>query len=79
LAEELDARRAEAETTMLELREDTSVVWEERRELLIEIRQFADQAKALPTESVTRHPDAALSRVRRETRPRTRHADEPGG
>jgi cell division septum initiation protein DivIVA len=61
LEEELDARRTEAESAMLELREDTDVVWEERRELLTEIRQFADQAKALATEAVERHPDADVT------------------
>jgi cell division septum initiation protein DivIVA len=57
LSEELEARRAEAETKMLELRADTDSVREERYELLAEIRQFADQAKALASEAVERLPD----------------------
>jgi cell division septum initiation protein DivIVA len=59
LQDELDARRAEAESTMLELRADTEAVWEERHELLAEIRQFADQAKAVASEAVERLPDEA--------------------
>jgi len=55
--EELDARRAEAESSMLELRADTQAVWEERHELLAEIRQFADQAKAVAMEAAERLPD----------------------
>jgi cell division septum initiation protein DivIVA len=61
--EELEARRAEAERTMLQLRADTEAVWDERHELLAEIRQFADQAKALAGAAVERLPDAAGSTV----------------
>lgn len=57
LSEELETRRAGAETKMLELRADTDSVREERYELLAEIRQFADQAKALASEAVERLPD----------------------
>lgn len=62
LSEELEARRVEAETKMLELRADTDSVREERYGLLAEIRQFADQAKALANEAVERLPDGTGGR-----------------
>jgi cell division septum initiation protein DivIVA len=57
LAAELEARRAEAEARMLEVRADTDAVWEERHDLLGEIREFAAQARALASEAVQRLPD----------------------
>jgi hypothetical protein len=57
LDEELKARRAEAEARMLEVRADTDAVWEERHDLLGEIREFAAQARALASEAVQRLPD----------------------
>ena len=59
LAEELEARRADAEARMRELRADTDAVWEERHDLLGEIREFAAQARALASEAVQRLPDQA--------------------
>jgi cell division septum initiation protein DivIVA len=63
LAEELEARRVEAETRMLELRADTGAVWDERHSLLEDIRTFAAQARALADEAVGRLPDVAGSDV----------------
>jgi cell division septum initiation protein DivIVA len=57
LDEELEARRAEAEARMLEVRADTDAVWEERHDLLGEIREFAAQARALASEAAQRLPD----------------------
>ena len=57
VGEELEARRAEAEARMLEVRADTDAVWEERHDLLGEIREFAAQARALASEAVQRLPD----------------------
>ena len=42
---------------MLEVRADTDAVWEERHDLLGEIREFASQARALASEAVQRLPD----------------------